>query len=430
MGDEVKICVIGLGYVGLPLAYEFAKKFAVVGFDNNPKRVEELVKGYDRTDEVSAEKLKASSIVFTSKPELIKGCNFIIVAVPTPVTQSKFPDFQPLVEASKVVGKYLKPNSIVVYESTVHPGATEEICVPVLEEFSGLKCGDGFKIGYSPERINPGDKVNTLTKIKKIVSGMDDPTLDKVAWVYEQIIEAGVFKATSIKVAEAAKIIENTQRDLNIALMNELSIIFDKMGIRTLDVLNAAGTKWNFLKFFPGLVGGHCIGVDPYYLTHKSESLGHTMDIIVAARAINESMASFIGEKVAKFLVKSGRNLNESRVLILGFTFKENVSDIRNTKVIDIYSYLKSEWGLAADIYDPVADHEHAAHEYNIDCVKEPFTQSYDAVILAVSHDVFKTEGVGQILRYLKKDSPSVFIDIKSTFSPKDVPAGVAYWSL
>jgi len=430
MIEEVKICVIGLGYVGLPLAYEFAKKFSVVGFDINQKRVDELVKGYDRTDEISTEKLKTSPILFTSKPEMIAGCNFIIVAVPTPVTQSKFPDFQPLVEASKVVGKHLKANSIVVYESTVHPGATEEICVPVLEEFSGLKCGRDFKIGYSPERINPGDKVNTLTTIMKIVSGMDEPTLDRVSWVYEQIIEAGVFKATSIKVAEAAKIIENTQRDLNIALMNELSIIFDKMGIRTLDVLNAAGTKWNFLKFSPGLVGGHCIGVDPYYLTHKSESLGHTMDIIVAARAINESMASFIGEKVAKFLVKSGRNLAASRVLILGFTFKENVSDIRNTKVIDIYNYLRSEWGLTADIYDPVADHEHASYEYKIDCAKEPRNQFYDAVVLAVPHEAFKSDGIGQITKYLKIDTPSVFIDIKSTFSPRDVPSDVTYWSL
>ncbi|MBF0288952.1 MAG: nucleotide sugar dehydrogenase [SAR324 cluster bacterium] len=424
-----KIGVIGLGYVGLPLAVEFAKQYDVLGFDTNSEKIKELENGIDRTKEVSSEALAASSMKYTANPEEIGSCDFIIIAVPTPVTKSKIPDLSPLIGASTIAGQYLQKGCTIVYESTVYPGATEEECIPLLEKYSGLQCGTDFTVGYSPERINPGDKEHTLTKITKVVSGMNPECLELIAAVYGSIIEAGVFKASSIKVAEAAKVIENTQRDLNIALMNELALIFEKMGIRTQEVLAAAGTKWNFLKFTPGLVGGHCIGVDPYYLTHKAMSLGYHPAMILAGRRINDSMGRLVGEKTIRLLIAAGKTIRTARVLLLGFTFKENVPDVRNTKVIDIIEELH-QWGCGLDIYDPIADQEDAQEEYNITFIPSPSTKTYDAIILAVGHEVFLEKGYNDLTRYLNFDlGQGVFIDVRSCFPPPNDPK-VLYWSL
>ncbi len=425
-----KICVVGLGYVGLPLAVTFSKKYKVVGFDTNAQKVEELKSGIDRTKEVTTDELTASSVVYTIDPQEIESCDFIVIAVPTPITEAKIPDLVPLLSASKTVGQYLQPGSVIVYESTVYPGATEEDCVPLLEEYSGLVCGLDFKVGYSPERINPGDKEHTLTKITKVVSGMDAESLEQIAAVYESIIEAGVFKASSIRVAEAAKVIENTQRDLNIALMNELALIFEKMNISTQEVLAAAGTKWNFLKFTPGLVGGHCIGVDPYYLTYKSMALGYHPNMILAGRRINDGMGRLIAEKTIRQLIAAHKNIKKSRILVLGFTFKENVPDVRNTKVVDIINELR-EWGGEVDIYDPIADPDDAQREYQTTFIAAPAPKTYHAIVLAVGHAIFLKQGFEVLTDYLDLDSGKcVFIDVKSRIPPANLPKNILYWSL
>lgn len=425
-----KICVVGLGYVGLPLAVAFSKKYPVLGFDTNSQKIQELQRGVDRTQEVSTEELQASAATYSDNPQEIALCDFIIIAVPTPITEAKIPDLTPLLSATQTVGQHLKTGSTIVYESTVYPGATEEDCVPLLEQFSNLKCGPDFKVGYSPERINPGDKEHTLTKILKVVAGMDDESLELIAQVYESIVAAGIFKATSIKVAEAAKVIENTQRDLNIALMNELALIFEKMNIRTKDVLEAAGTKWNFLKFTPGLVGGHCIGVDPYYLTHKAMALGYHPNMILAGRRINDGMGRIIAEKTVRQLVAAQKNIAQCRVLVLGFTFKENVPDVRNTKVIDIIRELY-EWGCQLDVYDPIADEAVARQEYQTTFTETPQTQTYQALILAVGHQPFLKKGYDALTNYLDlKNGRGVFIDVKSYFLPPEDSKNVLYWSL
>jgi len=384
-----KIAIIGLGYVGLPLAVEFGKKYPTIGFDINQKRIEELRKGYDRTLEVETENLLSSSMLsFASNLEEIKVANLYIVTVPTPIDKNNRPDLTPLIKASETVGKVIQQGDIVIYESTVYPGCTEDDCVPVLEKFSGLKFNKDFFCGYSPERINPGDKIHTVTKILKITSGSTPETAETVNQLYSSIITAGTYKAASIKVAEAAKVIENCQRDINIAFVNELALIFDKMQIDTLEVLEAAGTKWNFLPFRPGLVGGHCIGVDPYYLTHKAEEIGYHSQVILAGRKINDQMGSFIANKIVKLLIKKGSKVNNANALVLGITFKENCPDIRNSKVIDIIEELK-EFGINIHVYDPNADKQEVKHEYGIDMIEKP-EGKYEAIILAVSHKEFE----------------------------------------
>lgn len=390
---SIKISVIGLGYVGLPLAVAFSDKFKVIGFDVNEKRVEELNKFNDKTLEIDLEKLKNAitnnKMKLSSNIDDIKECNFYIVSVPTPVDKNNRPDLTPLLKASQSVGSVLKKGDIVVYESTVYPGATEEECVPVLEKFSNLKFNEDFFCGYSPERINPGDKEHTITKIKKITSGSTKKVADIVDDVYASIIKAGTFKASSIKVAEAAKVIENTQRDINIAFVNELAMIFEKMHIDTTEVLKAAGTKWNFLKFNPGLVGGHCIGVDPYYLTHKAQELGYHPEIILAGRRINDNMGKYAANRVVKLMIKHDKKINKAKVLILGITFKENCPDIRNSRVIDVVKELK-EFGCNVDVYDSWADKNEVLREYNLNLIENLNLNNYDAVVLAVAHDEFK----------------------------------------
>ena len=390
---SIKISVIGLGYVGLPLAVAFSDKFKVIGFDVNEKRVEELNKFNDKTLEIDLEKLKNAitnnKMKLSSNIDDIKECNFYIVSVPTPVDKNNRPDLTPLLKASQSVGSVLKKGDIVVYESTVYPGATEEECVPVLEKFSNLKFNEDFFCGYSPERINPGDKEHTITKIKKITSGSTKKVADIVDDVYASIIKAGTFKASSIKVAEAAKVIENTQRDINIAFVNELAMIFEKMYIDTTEVLKAAGTKWNFLKFNPGLVGGHCIGVDPYYLTHKAQELGYHPEIILAGRRINDNMGKYAANRVVKLMIKHDKKINKAKVLILGITFKENCPDIRNSRVIDVVKELK-EFGCNVDVYDPWADKNEVLKEYDLNLIENLNLNNYDAVVLAVAHDEFK----------------------------------------
>lgn len=387
--NNIKIAIIGLGYVGLPLAVEFSKKYSVVGFDTNLVRIQELENNFDRTGELTTDELqKALSLIFTSAANSIKDCNVYIVTVPTPIDVYKKPDLTPLLKASETVGKVLKSGDIVIYESTVYPGCTEEDCVPVLEKFSSLKFNQDFFCGYSPERINPGDKERTLTKILKITSGSDNATADFVDNLYKSIIEAGTYRASSLKVAEAAKVIENCQRDINIAFVNELALIFSKIGLDTLSVLEAAGTKWNFLPFRPGLVGGHCIGVDPYYLTHKAEGLGYKAEVILSGRRINDSMGGVIANKVVKLLIKNGKTINQSKVLILGITFKENCPDIRNTKVIDIIAELE-DFEVKIDIYDPWADNEEVKQHYGYNISKNINLEDYDGIILAVAHKDF-----------------------------------------
>ena len=395
--SDLKIAVIGLGYVGLPLAVEFGKKVPVVGFDIYQKRIDELKNGQDHTLEVSKEELEqAKQLSYSAQLDDLKECNFFIVTVPTPIDDFKQPDLTPLIKASQTIGRVLKKGDVVVYESTVYPGATEEACIPVLEEVSGLKFNQDFYAGYSPERINPGDKLHRVTNILKITSGSTPEVADFVDGVYNLIIEAGTHKAASIKVAEAAKVIENTQRDVNIALINELAVIFNKMGIDTEAVLKAAGTKWNFLPFRPGLVGGHCIGVDPYYLTHKAQAIGYHPEIILAGRRLNDAMGAYVVTQLVKAMIKKKIQVEGAKVLVLGLSFKENCPDIRNTKIIDIVNELQ-EYHIQADVYDPWVDAAEAQHEYNITPVQQLEQGQYDAVILAVAHDQFKAMGVAEI---------------------------------
>ena len=387
----MKIAVVGLGYVGLPLAAAFSEKYEVVGFDVNAKRIEELKSGYDRTLELSNEQMKKAidnGMKFSLNLDDIRSCNFFIVTVPTPIDKNKRPDLTPVVKATESVAKVLKKGDIVVYESTVYPGVTEEICVPLLEK-SGLKFNKDFFCGYSPERINPGDKEHTVTKIKKITSGSTPEIADKVDEIYRSIITAGTHKASSIKVAEAAKVIENTQRDINIAFINELAMLFEKLHINTIDVLEAAGTKWNFLNFRPGLVGGHCIGVDPYYLTHKAQEVGYNPEMILAGRRINDDMGRYAADQVIKLMIRKGVLINKARVLVLGMTFKENCPDIRNSRVIDVVDELK-DFGCKVDVTDPWADSAEVKHEYGFDLVKEYNLDDYDCIVIAVAHNEFK----------------------------------------
>ncbi len=432
VNGEEKISLVGLGYVGMPIAVAFSKKVKVVGFDLNAKKIELYKNGIDPTNEVGNEAIKACTVDFTADESKLKEAKFHIVAVPTPVNDDHTPDLSPVEGASEIVGRNLQKGSIVVYESTVYPGVTEDVCVPILERESGLKCGVDFKVGYSPERINPGDKVHRLETITKIVSGMDAETLDEVAKVYELVVEAGVHRAESIKVAEAAKVIENSQRDINIAFMNELSIIFNKMGIDTQSVLKAAGTKWNFLKFYPGLVGGHCIGVDPYYLTYKAEEMGYHSQIILSGRRINDDMGKYVAESVVKNLIKADVSIKNAKVAILGFTFKENCPDTRNTKIIDIYNELK-EYGITAEIADPAADADEAKRLYGIAFVDMASIKDCDAVILAVAHEQFKDLAAADFDKMFKAgdNSTKVLVDIKGLLDRKAYEAaGYNYWRL
>ncbi|MDP1372038.1 Vi polysaccharide biosynthesis UDP-N-acetylglucosamine C-6 dehydrogenase TviB [Acinetobacter lwoffii] len=419
---DLKIAVIGLGYVGLPLAVEFGKKVPVVGFDIYQKRIDELKNGQDHTLEVYPEELKkATQLSYSANLEDLKNCNFFIVTVPTPIDKVNRPDLTPLQKASQTIGKVLKAGDIVVYESTVYPGATEEICIPVLEKVSGLKFNEDFFAGYSPERINPGDKVNTLTKIKKITSGSTPEVADLVDAVYNKIITAGTHKATSIKVAEAAKVIENTQRDLNIALVNELSVIFERLGIDTLDVLEAAGSKWNFLPFRPGLVGGHCIGVDPYYLTHKAEEVGYHPQVILAGRRINDNMARYVARATIKRMVKNNIDVTKATVGILGITFKENCPDIRNSKIVDVIKEF-DQWGVKVAVCDPWADVEEVKHEYGVELAQVDAEHPVDSLIIAVGHNEFRNLSPEQLRAYTKGEQP-VLADVKSLFNRDDMVA-------
>lgn len=427
---EGKIALVGLGYVGLPIAVAFSKKVPVIGFDINVQKIQAYMSGTDATQEVGNEGIANCKVEFTSDEGKLKDARFIIVAVPTPVNADHTPDLSPVEEASKIVGRNLMKDSIVVYESTVYPGVTEEICVPILERESGLKCGTDFKVGYSPERINPGDKVHRLENIVKIVSGMDDETLDAVADVYSIIIDAGVYRAESIKVAEAAKVIENSQRDINIAFMNELSIIFNKMGISTKAVLEAAGTKWNFLPFQPGLVGGHCIGVDPYYLTYKTEELGYHSQIILAGRRINDDMGKYIGESLIKQMIAANILIQNARVAILGITFKEDCPDTRNSKIIDIINTL-DEYGIKTIISDDVADVAEAERLYGIKVVPLDEVKNVDAVVVAVAHGYLKELSVEDYETMYNVDQMKILLDIKSIYKKEDfIERGYKYWSL
>lgn len=423
-----KISVVGLGYVGLPVAVEFGKNQQVIGFDINSIRIEELKQGIERTNEVDAEDLTKADILYTCNAEDLKKADFHIIAVPTPVNKAKQPDLRPVIKASRTVGRQLKKGDIVVYESTVYPGATEEDCIPVLEQESGLTWGVDFNVGYSPERINPGDKVHTFKTISKVVSGDTPETLETVAAVYESVVTAGVHKAATIKVAEAAKVIENTQRDLNISLMNELALIFNKMEIDTRDVLAAASTKWNFLPFDPGLVGGHCIGVDPYYLTYKAAVLGYIPQVILSGRSINDSMGNFIAAQTVKELIKAEKCVRGSIVTILGFTFKENVPDIRNTRVIDIYKELLT-YGINVQVFDPMADPDEIMEEYGIKLSAENQLKPAHAVLLAVPHDYFLTKD-WSYLENLLQDNTGIVMDIKAKLERNNTPKGIKLWRL
>lgn len=431
VNGEEKLSLVGLGYVGMPIAVAFSKKVKVVGFDLNAKKIELYKSGVDPTNEVGDDAIKNCTVDFTADETKLREAKFHIVAVPTPVNDDHTPDLTPVEGASEILGRNLTKGSVVVFESTVYPGVTEEVCVPILERESGLKCGVDFKIGYSPERINPGDKVHRLETIKKIVSGMDGETLDTVAKVYELVVEAGVHRAESIKVAEAAKVIENSQRDINIAFMNELSIIFNKMGIDTKSVLEAAGTKWNFLKFYPGLVGGHCIGVDPYYLTYKAEELGYHSQIILSGRRINDDMGKYVAENTVKNLIKADASIKNAKIAILGFTFKENCPDTRNTKIIDIYNELR-EYGITPIIADPEADADEAKRLYGIEFVDINDIKDCDAVILAVAHEQFKSVSMDDFEKMFKhNENANVLVDIKGLLDRKEYEnAGYIYWRL
>lgn len=446
INKKEKVSVVGLGYVGMPLAVAFAEKVDVIGFDINEKKVEQYRLGNDITNEVGNERLKATKAHFTSDEMELRDAKFHIVAVPTPVNDDNTPDLTPVIGASQLVGRNLTKGSIVVYESTVYPGVTEEVCVPILEKESGLKCGVDFKIGYSPERINPGDRVHTIEKIVKIVSGMDEETLEDVAKIYELIIDAGVYRAESIKVAEAAKVIENSQRDINIAFMNELSMMFNKMGIDTRAVLKAAGTKWNFLKFNPGLVGGHCIGIDPYYLVYRAQQLGYTSQVITAGRRVNDGMGKYIAENTVKNLIKANIQIKGARVAILGVTFKENCPDCRNSKVIDIIKELK-EYGIEVITYDPIAVNEDVVHLYDINLTVMKDISNVDAVVVAVSHDELRNLSLDKIkLMYRNYNNTlqevavstdddlikqNVLIDVKGVLNKEEAEKkGFIYWRL
>ncbi len=424
--EQEKIAVIGLGYVGLPVALSFARKLPTIGFDIRQKRIDELLRGHDETAEVTTEALKESRIELTADPSRLHECTFFIVAVPTPIDSNNRPDLGPMISASKTVGPHLKKGDVVVYESTVYPGVTEEVCGPILEQLSGMKAGHDFFLGYSPERINPGDKEHTFERIVKVVSGDTPESLERVARAYGAVVTAGVHRAPSIKVAEAAKVIENTQRDLNIALMNELALIFDRMGIRTADVLQAAGTKWNFLRFTPGLVGGHCIGVDPYYLTTKAQELGYQPEVILAGRRINNNVGPYLAQKCVKMLSESDLSLRKARVGILGLTFKENVPDLRNSKIPDIVAELK-QYGIQAMVHDPLGDPDEARHEYGIELTSLDKFQDLDALFFAVSHSDYVADVRGLLARV--KDR-GVVIDVKSALDAGQMTRGLRYWSL
>lgn len=426
--DQV-VAVVGLGYVGLPLAVEFGKKVHTIGFDLSTAKIENYKKFIDPTGEVSTEQLQAArQLEVTTDPGMLAQADYVVVAVPTPVDQAHNPDFTPLAGASTTVGKHMKKGAIVVFESTVYPGATEEVCIPLLEKHSGMKWKEDFHVGFSPERINPGDKEHTLTTILKVVSGDDEATLESVAQLYESVVTAGVHRASSIKVAEAAKVIENTQRDLNIALMNELAIIFDKIGIDTLEVLKAAGTKWNFLPFRPGLVGGHCIGVDPYYLTHKAEMVGYHPQVILAGRRINDGMAKFVAEKTVKSMISSGFQVKGAKVNVIGLTFKENCPDLRNSKVADIVHELES-YGVDVHVYDPLAESDEAEHEYGIKLESWDSLPKADALIAAVPHKEVLALSLTDFQS--KLNDGGCFIDVKSQFDPEALrEAGYCVWRL
>lgn len=426
VNKEKKIAIIGLGYVGLPLALAFARKFSVVGFDINETRIEQMRNGEDPSKELEPSAFDNADILFTADTNDLAKAHFFVVAVPTPIDEHNNPNLRPLLGASETVGKVLKDGDYVVFESTVYPGATEEDCVPILEAKSGLKFRKDFKVGYSPERINPGDKEHTVEKILKVVSGCDAESLEEIAQVYAAVIQAGVFKAQSIKVAEAAKVIENTQRDLNIAFMNELSLIFDKMGIDTKAVLEAAGTKWNFLRFYPGLVGGHCIGVDPYYLLHKAKELGFTPQVITAGRRINDDMPAHIAKRLVQMLIQRGKNPGQCKVLILGVTFKEDVADIRNSKVADLARELM-QYSVNVHITDPHASPNEVAHEYKLSLIDE-VSNNYDAVIVAVKHKTFVELDVAYF-RSIMNGTP-ILMDLKGMLDPSEEMAGIEYWRL
>lgn len=429
INETEKLSVVGLGYVGLPIAVAFSKKISVIGFDNNTEKIELYRCGVDSTQEIGDEALKACDVDFTSDERKLREAKFHIVAVPTPVRDDHTPDLSPVESASHTVGRNLTVGSIVVYESTVYPGVTEDVCVPILEKESGLACGVDFKVGYSPERINPGDKEHRLHNIVKIVSGMDEETLDIVAKVYSLVVEAGVHRAESIKVAEAAKVIENSQRDINIAFMNELSLIFHRMGIDTKAVLRAARTKWNFLPFQPGLVGGHCIGVDPYYLTHKAESMGYHSQVILAGRRINDDMGRYVAENVIKLLIKAGKQVQQAKVAILGFTFKENCPDVRNTRVIDIIRELK-DYGIEACVVDSVADEKEMKRLYGISLLLLSEVKAVDAVVVATAHSDYSAL-TRQNMDTFFSDGEKVLVDVKGIFDKTEYEAaGYLYWRL
>ena len=424
----MKIAVLGLGYVGLPLAVAFSRHFeGTVGFDISAAKIALLKQGIDPNREGFDKQIQEASIIFSSQIDDLRGSDFFVVGVPTPVDVNHNPDLGPLIAASETLGKVIRKGAIIVFESTVYPGVTEEICGPHIEKISGLRCGVDFKLGYSPERINPGDKEHTLEKITKVVAGQDEQTLEVIAKTYSTVVTAGVHRASSIKVAEAAKVIENTQRDLNIALMNELAIIFDRLGISTKDVLEAAGTKWNFLKFSPGLVGGHCIGVDPYYLTMKAEQVGYHPQVILAGRRINDSMGAFIAQRAIKLMLNAGLTTRGARIGVLGLTFKEDVADIRNSRVPDILKELR-EFGVLPLVHDPHAESEQAAHEYDISLSPLSDLTNLDALIVAVAHKEYRQIPVEQLLRLLKPGG--ALIDVKSAFSRNQIPSDVPYWSL
>ena len=427
--SDRKVAVVGLGYVGLPIAVAFGKYHPTIGFDINKSKIEELQKGFDRTGEVSADDLKASQVQYTAEPAELKKADFIIVAVPTPINEALQPDLKALRMSSELIGKNMSPGTIVVYESTVYPGVTEEVCLPILEKTSSLKSGVDFKVGYSPERINPGDREHTLEKIVKVVSAQDEESLEIVAGTYARVVKAGIHKASSIKVAEAAKVIENTQRDLNIALMNELALIFHRLGIDTKSVLEAAGTKWNFLKFYPGLVGGHCIGVDPYYLTAKAESVGYHPQVILAGRRINNGMGKFVAEQTMKRLSQLDRPVNDLRVAVLGLTFKENVPDLRNSRVPDIIRELQ-EYGVQVVVHDPLAEREEAVAEYGIHISEWDSLKNSDGIVLAVAHRAYADMGSQKLLTLLRSQERGVVIDVKGMLDQSKLPKSVAYWRL
>ncbi len=430
LDGQANLAVVGLGYVGLPVAVAFGKKVPVIGFDVDEDKVRELRKGRDPTGELAPEELAETRIRYTTNPGDLRRAAFIVVAVPTPIDRHKKPDLGALVAASRSIGQNLTPGTVVVYESTVYPGVTEEVCVPVLERESGLVCGRDFKVGYSPERINPGDREHTLENVVKVVAGQDEETLDVVARVYELVVRAGVHRAPSIRTAEAAKVIENTQRDLNIALMNELAIIFNRMGLETREVLRAAGTKWNFLPFTPGLVGGHCIGVDPYYLTYKAEELGYKPQVILAGRAINDGMGKYVAENVVKGLIRCGKVVQGSRVLVLGLTFKENVADLRNSRVKDVIEELR-EFGVDVVAHDPLADPGEARREFGLDPVSLDDVGVVDGIVAAVPHAAYRELTLERLKAMYRPEGRGVLADVKAVYSRSEAEAlGLYYWSL